>query len=133
MRIRRATASDFPTAAAFSVAAFANDELYQYTNPYMEQYPWDLRDFFLRRLKFRNASPGCIIWVAIETDRNDPEEDTLIEAERAVDALQAGREREEKVIGYAVWYRHGDSAKAKRWQTQTWPECKDKIDSGIVQ
>ncbi|KAL8853029.1 MAG: hypothetical protein Q9221_002059 [Calogaya cf. arnoldii] len=68
MRIRRAVASDFATAASISVSALAKDELYRYTNPYAGQEPSSFRDFLLRRVKLRNVLPGYVIWVAVTDD-----------------------------------------------------------------
>lgn len=123
MRIRRAVTSDFPKAASISVAAFAKDELYHYTNPYAGQQQSSFRGFMLRRLKLRNVLPGYITWVAVTTEIQDLQDgapDQEVGSERG----RRGEEPDETVIGYAVWNRHGKSAAARGWQTQSWAECK---------
>ncbi|KAL8725444.1 MAG: hypothetical protein Q9166_007338 [cf. Caloplaca sp. 2 TL-2023] len=130
MRIRRAIPSDFPTAASFSVAAFANDELYHFTNPYAAQNPSSFRDCFLRRLKVRNISPGYIIWVAVIADLDALEDDTLGGEPTHVEMVRTSTITDEKVVGYAIWVRHGQSAQAKKWQTQSWSEW---LESRLLQ
>lgn len=132
MRIRRAVASDFPTAASISVAAFAKDELYQYRYPYAGQQQSSFREFFLRRLKLRNVLPGYIIWVAIANESQDLKDGVPDQALGS----ETGRTSEdpgETVIGYAVWCRHGQSAEARSWQTQSWVDCKTEPGAGIAQ
>ncbi|KAI4262073.1 MAG: hypothetical protein L6R42_002742 [Xanthoria sp. 1 TBL-2021] len=123
MRIRRAVASDFPTAASISVAAFAQDELYQYRYPYAGQQQSSFRDFFLRRLKLRNVLPGYIIWVAVTKESQylkDGAPDQALGSETGRTSEDPG----ETIIGYAVWCRHGRSAEAGSWQTQSWVDSK---------
>lgn len=119
MYIRRAISSDFPTLATFSVPAFVDDELYQYTNPLATKYPADFRKHFLRRLKQRNVLSGFVTWVAVE-DGSDEPRDTVKE-----EVVQQGSSHscEGEIVGYAVWCRYGTSEVAKRWQEQSWVEC----------
>ncbi|CAL8585009.1 hypothetical protein XPA_010589 [Xanthoria parietina] len=126
MRIRRAVTSDFPKAASISVAAFAKDELYHYTNPYAGQQQSSFRGFMLRRLKLRNVLPGYITWVAVTTEIQDLQDgapDQEVGSERG----RRGEEPDETVIGYAVWNRHGKSAAARGWQTQSWAEWLESM------
>ncbi|KAL8726130.1 MAG: hypothetical protein Q9181_006167 [Wetmoreana brouardii] len=125
MRIRRATPLDSPTAATFSVPAFLTDELYQYTHPYAAENQISFRDFYLRRFKLRQVSPGYVVFVAIAESSDDREKYRPNEAADPHDnmgSLQGECSTEEEVVGYAMWYRHGDSEEAKRWQTQSWAE-----------
>ncbi|KAL8647908.1 MAG: hypothetical protein Q9226_006233 [Calogaya cf. arnoldii] len=130
MRIRRAVASDLATAASISVSALSTDELYRYTNPYAGQEPSSFRDFLLRRLKLRNVLPGYIIWVAVTDDVEDLKEGAP-NRELGSETGRRGKRPREQVIGYAVWYRHGKSAEAGRWQMQSWAECKIGTFAGI--
>ncbi len=123
MRIRRAVTSDFHKAASISVAALANDEIYQYRYPYAGEQQSSFRGFFLRRLKLRNVLPGYITWVAVTTEFQDLK-DGAPDQEAGSETGGWGKEPEEAVIGYAVWNRHGKSAGARGWQTQSWAECK---------
>ncbi|KAL8628297.1 hypothetical protein Q9189_005988 [Teloschistes chrysophthalmus] len=84
MRIRRATSLDFPTTATFSVAAFHDDELYRYTNPYIGQHKDSFRRYFLRRQRLRNNSPGYVTFVALVDPSQPTDEDAA--KERVVDA-----------------------------------------------
>lgn len=121
MRIRRAEPSDFPTTATVSVDAFSNDELYQYTHPYAARYPSSFRNSFLRRYKLRNVLPGYIIWVAVM------EEVDSLDKLAPVGRGQASKGPAETIVGYAIWRRYGESREAKRWQKQSWSECKDHV------
>lgn len=124
MHIRHATSLDFPTTATFSVAAFQNDELYRYTNPYINQHQDSFRRYFLRRQRLRNNSPGYITFVALVDSNKTTDEDAA--KERVGHAGQADRRygtTEEEVAGYAVWYRHGVTETAKSWHQQSWGEC----------
>ena len=112
MHIRRAIPSDFPILATFSVDAFINDELYQFTNPHVTKYPDDFRESLLRRLKQRNATLGYITWVAVE-DGSDG----------SLDGVKTGEPGE--IVGYAMWRRYGDSERAKAWQKQSWAQCME--------
>ncbi|KAL8937639.1 MAG: hypothetical protein Q9216_004330 [Gyalolechia sp. 2 TL-2023] len=125
MYIRRATTLDFPTLASFSVDAFSNDELYQYSNPFATKFPEDLRGHFLRKLKQRNALPGYVVWVAVNEADVEPAAN-LVSTEEASSAT--GRE---EVLGYAVWYRYGRSDAAKRWQGQSWSEWLESSLIGV--
>ncbi|KAL8678737.1 MAG: hypothetical protein Q9186_004928 [Xanthomendoza sp. 1 TL-2023] len=84
MHIRRAVNSDCPTTAAFSVAAFSKDYLYQCTHPYAVQNPTRFRNYFLRRQKLRNLLPGFITWVAIIDEEDDQGEAGLRGVHEAV-------------------------------------------------
>lgn len=122
MRIRRAVTSDFHKAASISVAALAKDEIYQYRYPYAGEQQSSFRSFFLRRLKLRNVLPGYITWVAVTTEFQDLK-DGAPDQEVGSETGGWGEEPDGAVIGYAVWNRHGQSAGAKGWQTQSWAEC----------
>lgn len=105
MHIRPATPSDFSSTASLSVPCLWNDELYEYTNPYRENYPDQFRSLFLRRHKLRFVTPGFVFHVAITDDGDD------------------GHEGEGRVVGYAVWERKGDSDAAMKWRGDTWWNC----------
>ncbi|KAL9601261.1 MAG: hypothetical protein Q9219_002666 [cf. Caloplaca sp. 3 TL-2023] len=111
MHMRRAIASDFPDLATFSASAFINDALYRYTAPFAAEYFDDFRNYFLRRLKQRNAQPGFISWVAVEEKSDALGADEI----ENVDNL-------EEIVGYAFWCRYGTSEVAKGWQGQSWRE-----------
>ncbi|KAL8760503.1 MAG: hypothetical protein Q9184_003323 [Pyrenodesmia sp. 2 TL-2023] len=125
MHIRRAVASDSPTTATFSVPAFLNDELYRFSSPFAAEYPEDFRNFFLQRQRRRHVSPGQIYWVAV-LDQIDEAKASGIGQENAAPENRSHKEHQEgdKVVGYALWSRYGDSEEAKRWQKQTWAECR---------
>lgn len=123
MRIRRAVSSDFPVTATFSVPAFANDELYQFTNPFISQYPEDFRQHFLQRHRQRNVLPGHIYWVAVVDSSEGVDEHGIKQEAALTDCGQTPYRDEDKVVGFALWRRHGASKEARKWQTQTWAEC----------
>ncbi|CAO1602504.1 hypothetical protein XANCAGTX0491_006114 [Xanthoria calcicola] len=126
MRIRRAVTSDFHKAASISVAALAKDEIYQYRYPYAGEQQSSFRSFFLRRLKLRNVLPGYITWVAVTTEFQDLK-DGAPDQEVGSETGGWGEEPDGAVIGYAVWNRHGQSAGAKGWQTQSWAEWLESV------
>ena len=107
MHIRLINPADFSTTASVAVSSFSNDELFRWTNPYINQYPEHFRQFFLRKLKSRYWLPGCVIYVAV-----------LDEADEA-------RLHEGRVIGYAVWVRQGESDVAKKWRKTSLRMRKD--------
>lgn len=125
MHLRCAVPSDFPTTATFSVPAFLNDELYRFSSPFAVQYPEDFRNFFLQRHRRREVSPGQIYWVAV-FDPIDEVKAHGVGQENAApeDRSQKEHQKGEKVVGYALWSRYGDSEEAKKWQKQTWTECR---------
>lgn len=117
MYIRPAKPSDFPTLATFSVDAFIDDELYQYTNPFAKKYPENFRSYFLRSLKQRFAQPGFIGWVAV----NDTNEEHILNEESRQEGSTSTDA--EEIIGYAFWRRYGKSEVAKGWQVRSWSQC----------
>ncbi|KAL8691730.1 MAG: hypothetical protein Q9224_004108 [Gallowayella concinna] len=139
MHIRRAVNSDFPTTAAFSVAAFSKDYLYQCTHPYAVQNPTRFRNYFLRRQKLRNLLPGFITWVAIIDEEDDQGETGLRGVHEAV--IKEGTRIESRLLlaedsyidifklGTSVWpsrmrnleeveYLTDKFAVSERWQLQ---------------
>lgn len=122
--LRPATLLDHPTTATFSVPAFLNDELYQFTNPSASQYPQDFRQHYLRRHRLRSVLPAFVFWVAVEDASGDVDKHATGQDASQSDHSQWGHGSVEKVVGYAIWRRYGDSEQARRWQTQTWAECR---------
>lgn len=116
MYIRRAVSSDFPTLASISVDGFIDDELFQYVNPYSRKYPDSFHGYFLRRLKQRFAQPGYVVWVAVN---DDGKEHAASENSKQEGGNHTG---DEKVVGYALWRRYGESEVAKGWRTQSWSQ-----------
>jgi len=110
MYIRPATPADFSATASISTAAFWNDELYEYTNPWREQYPDHFRDFFLRRHRLRYWSPGFVFQVVV------------------TDAGDKGHTPGGTIVGYSIWQRKGTSEEAKRWRRCTWRACRQGLD-----
>lgn len=111
MHIRPAISSDFPATASISVLCFWNDELYQYINPWREQYPDNFRSLFLRRDKLHSVTPGNVFHVAV-TDEGDE-----------------GHEGDGKVVGYAAWERKGKSEAALKWRRDTHWDCMSRDDA----
>lgn len=107
MHIRLATPNDLSSMASISVSCFWTDELYQYTNPWRDQYPNHFQDLFFRRFRLRYITPGWVFHVAV-TDEGNP-----------------GHEDKGKVVGYSAWERRGTSEAAKKWQKDTYwkSEC----------
>lgn len=124
MRIRRATPGDLSTTATFSVPAFMHDELYRFTYPFAARYPEDFRQYYLRKHKQRNAQPGYVFWVAILDPADEAEEHAPKQKAAQVDDAPLKGVGDEKVVGYAIWHRYGQSEQAKCWQSQTWAECR---------
>ena len=118
MLIRPARRSECSQTATLSVAAFRDDELYRYLDPYQDQYPAHYRDYFLRRHKLRFVTPEYHFFVA-----------TLEEGD---EGYEAGDEAEQ-VVGYSMWSRKGESDVAKRWnRKQTWAECEYSQHSSSI-
>ncbi|KAL9012644.1 MAG: hypothetical protein Q9173_002599 [Seirophora scorigena] len=130
MHIRRATPRDFSTTATFSVPAFIHDELYRFTNPFAARYPEDFRQYYLRKHKQRNALPGYVFSVAILDPADQAEEHAPKQKAAQVDEAQQRNDGEDKIVGYAIWRRYGESEQAKSWQSQTWAEW---FESSLLQ
>ncbi|KAI4176996.1 MAG: hypothetical protein LQ348_005904 [Seirophora lacunosa] len=124
MRIRRATPGDLSTTATFSVPAFIHDELYRFSYPFAARYPEDFRQYYLRKHKQRNAQAGYVFWVAILDPADEAEEHAPKQKAAQVDDAPLKSVGDEKVVGYAIWHRYGQSEQAKSWQSQTWAECR---------
>lgn len=108
MLIRLATPNDLTSIADIAAQAMLHDELFIQLCPHRHTYYADFRTAFLRRLKMRLYTPGYIMLVAIESDS---ESGDYADRDRDRD-----RDRNERVCGYAVWSRRGDSPVATQWQ-----------------
>ena len=105
MHIRPVEPIDFSAIASIAVDCFWKDELYDFTNPYKEQYPEHFRAHFNRRHHIRYWTPGFVTYVAV-TDEGDE-----------------GHEKGGAVIGYAVWCRLGKSNEALKWHKDSIQAC----------
>lgn len=100
MHTRPAIPADFSAIADISVVAFANDELYYYTNPSKDLYPEDFRYLFIRRTHLRYWTPGFVFHVAV-TDEGDE-----------------GHDPGGKTVGFSCWMRVGEGSQkngTERW------------------
>jgi hypothetical protein len=89
VQIRRMRLADAPAAATIADEAFHNNKVFCWLFPYYDQYPNELRRWFLLRLKQRCVEPGVYVFVAEEGD---------------------------EILGYAVWKRLGQDSEAAKWQ-----------------
>ncbi|MDI1484888.1 MAG: hypothetical protein OHK93_000022 [Ramalina farinacea] len=110
MHTRPATPADIPTIATISAAAFQNDELYNFTNPYFRTHQRNFRDYFLRRARIRFWTPGFVFYVA-ETDPWDspppprPPPSSPNPDNDGDETIIRGAEGGE-VVGYALYHPH---------------------------
>jgi len=65
MRLRAAMQNDLPARAEIAVAAFARDEAFVPLYPPHDQFPDDLRRWWLLRIKQRLNETGTRIFVAV--------------------------------------------------------------------
>ncbi|KAJ5152614.1 GNAT family acetyltransferase [Penicillium canariense] len=89
---------DLPFVADVAAQAMLEDELFAYLCPHRHTHYADFRLAFLRRLKRRMVTPGCVMVVAVE--QTEPEHE-----------LNGGA----RIRGYAAWERMGTGAGAARW------------------
>ncbi|CAI7576531.1 unnamed protein product [Penicillium pancosmium] len=109
MLIRLATPNDLSSIADIAAQAMLHDELFIHLCPHRRTYYADFRTAFLRRLKMRLHTPGHVMLVAVESD-----------SESGDHGRPRDRDRNERVRGYAVWSRRGDSPVATQWQRDSW-------------
>jgi hypothetical protein len=98
MRVRQMTLADAPQVANIADDSLSTDELFTYLYPRREQYPSELRRWWLIRIKQRLATPGVNALV-VETESGD----------------KVWRGCPE-VVGFALWIRSGKDAGAAKWQ-----------------
>jgi hypothetical protein len=117
MCIRRATPNDLPSLADIAAQAMLHDELFIHLCPHRHTYYADFRSAFLRRLRMRLHTPGYVMLVAVESGSESEHNGDL---------------RDERVRGYAVWSRRGDSPAATQWQNEngsSWWNGKDLVSN----
>ncbi|KAL8707719.1 MAG: hypothetical protein Q9220_007299 [cf. Caloplaca sp. 1 TL-2023] len=114
--------------ATFSAAAFADDELYGFTNPYLAEYPMSFRDYFLRKIRLRNVLPDHTFWVAVLDERDEMTQAAGDQSHGSGSSSQDVVAPDgEVVVGYADWSRYGDSDAAKQWQVQSWTDWFESL------
>ncbi|KAJ5979813.1 GNAT family acetyltransferase [Penicillium waksmanii] len=106
IHIRPATPNDLPFIADIAAQAMLHDELFIHLCPHRHTYYADFRTAFLRRLKIRLYTPGYVMLVAVESKSES----------ESGDHGARDRDRDERVRGYAVWSRRGDTPTATQWQ-----------------
>ena len=94
MHVRAATRDDLPQMASISAAAFAEDELFQFLNPRLSQWPEHFVNSFLQRLRMRFVEKGIQGIVCVSDEK-----DTFLEH------TQNCGQFEEEVLGFAWWAR----------------------------
>ena len=138
IHVRPAQLSDFPQTADIALAGFSQDELFDFTNPYKDKYPQDFRDWHFRQHRLRYWLPGFVVQVAVleDTDTEDHEAQTVGgvgEKESGSSGNRDGERAGEKVVGFAIWYRFGESEVVKkRWRWKGWRACMSFDFSSLV-